>query len=368
MVGSKEHINSDMKPFQPGLSKLCRLLVVTAFASASALLSPALHAEAKPWPIKVVVITTFEPGEDTGDAVGEFQNWVEREHLDEKLPFPGGVRPLRINATHDLLGIVTGMTLAKAGASIVALGLDPRFDFSHTYWLVDGIAGVDPADGTIGTAAWASFVVNDPDRQIDSRETPPDWPYGHFVIGAKTPDTMPPHPMDDDLYALNDNLAHWAYALTRELKLPDNEAMQADRKRWAGFPNASLPPAVILGDSFASDSYWHGTILTQYANDWVRLWTHGKGNFAMANMEDSAIAEALLRLDHMHRADTRRLMVLRVASNYTMEAPGQTALESVTSPYLKSTAYEAAWFTGSVTVHELLNHWAIYETHTAGDR
>lgn len=345
--------------------KLFRLLagMVMVF---SASLATALQQ--RPWPIKVVVVTTFEPGEDTGDAVGEFQNWVEREHLDEKLEFPGGVRPLRINATHDVLGIVTGMTLAKAGPSIVALGLDPRFDLSHAYWLVDGIAGVDPADGTIGSAAWASFVVNDPDRQIDSRQIPATWSYGHFVIGAKTPNTMPGHPMDDDLYTLNASLTRWAYGLTRELKLPDNAVMQADRRRWEGFPNASRPPSVILGDSFASDSYWHGAVLTQFANDWVRLWTKGEGNFAMANMEDSAIAEALLRLDHMHRADYRRLMVLRVGSNYTMEAPGQTAVDSVTSPYLRSTAFESAWLTGSVIVHELQKNWGRYEVHTAGDR
>jgi purine nucleoside permease len=30
------------------------------------------------FPVKVVVITMFENGEDTGDSPGEFQYWVER--------------------------------------------------------------------------------------------------------------------------------------------------------------------------------------------------------------------------------------------------------------------------------------------------
>jgi hypothetical protein len=36
------------------------------------------HAQAfqAPIPIRVVVVTTFENGQDTGDAPGEFQNWV----------------------------------------------------------------------------------------------------------------------------------------------------------------------------------------------------------------------------------------------------------------------------------------------------
>ena len=42
----------------------------------------------KPWPIRAVIVTTFETGNDTGDAPGEFQFWVEREHLDEVLHFP----------------------------------------------------------------------------------------------------------------------------------------------------------------------------------------------------------------------------------------------------------------------------------------
>ena len=32
----------------------------------------------KPIPVRVVIVTTFELGEDTGDVPGEFQAWVER--------------------------------------------------------------------------------------------------------------------------------------------------------------------------------------------------------------------------------------------------------------------------------------------------
>ena len=56
-----------------------------------------LFSEDAPWPIRVVIVTTFEAGNDTGDRPGEFQYWVEREHLDEVLPFAGGVHNLRVN-------------------------------------------------------------------------------------------------------------------------------------------------------------------------------------------------------------------------------------------------------------------------------
>ena len=338
-------------------SRFCWLLGVVCLAVATA------GAQEKPWAIKVVIVTTFEPGEDTGDTPGEFQYWVEREHLDEKLAFPGGVRALRVNTKHDVLGIVTGMTLANAGPSMMALGVDPRFDLTHAYFLVAGIAGVDPKRGSVGSAAWASFVVNDVSRQIDSREAPASWPYGIFVIGAHEPNVMPPKPMSNDLYELNGKLAHWAFLQTRAVKIPDNEAMRKSREGWQGYPNAGIAPQVFEGDSFASDTYWHGKVMTQYAEDWVKMWTGGRGQFAMTNMEDSAIAEAMRRLDSMHRVDYRRLMVLRVGSNYSMPRPGVTAVESVSAVYIKSTAFEATWLVGSTAVHKLTANWNTYREH-----
>ncbi len=86
--------------------------------------APAL---ASPIPIKVVVVTMFQRGEDTGDPPGEFQFWVEREHLDQVLPLPAGYHHVRLNKD-GVLGMLTGVGTAKAAASVMALGLDPRFD------------------------------------------------------------------------------------------------------------------------------------------------------------------------------------------------------------------------------------------------
>src|SRR5436305_1235012 len=94
-------------------------------------------------PVKVVVVTMFERGADTGDEPGEIQYWVEREKLDRIYRFPQGYRDLRMSR-QGVLGVVTGVGTAKAAASIMALGLDRRFDLRNAYWLVAGIAGIDP--------------------------------------------------------------------------------------------------------------------------------------------------------------------------------------------------------------------------------
>ncbi len=50
-----------------------------------------VRAEDAPLKVKVVVVAMFEVGKDRGDTPGEFQYWVEREHLDKTYPLPGGV-------------------------------------------------------------------------------------------------------------------------------------------------------------------------------------------------------------------------------------------------------------------------------------
>ena len=133
-----------------------RIRILALAISALALLSTApAQIPQKPWPIRAVIVTTFEVGHDTGDIPGEFQFWVEREHLSETLPFPGGpidkldpsgTHPIRTNPQHTILGIVSGTTLVNATASMMALGLDPRFDLTHAYILINGIAARRPQD------------------------------------------------------------------------------------------------------------------------------------------------------------------------------------------------------------------------------
>jgi purine nucleoside permease len=330
-----------------------------------------------PIPVKVVIVATFEQGADTGDKPGEFQFWVEREHLDRVLPFPGGVHPLRTNADGSILGMISGMTIGPAAASIMALGLDPRFDLTHAYWLLAGIAGVDPDVASVGSAAWAKWVVTDIRQEIDPREAPKDWPYGIFAIGSTRAGAVPePNRVwgsEPRSYPLNARLVDWAFNLTRDTplaKVPviDTPEVAAFRATYTGLPNAQKPPFVLIGDVLASDSYWHGTILRHWAEDWVRIHTHGQGRFTMTAMEDSGVAEALTRLDRMHRVDFRRFLVLRTASNYCEQAPGHDAAESLTAPYIGGIpALEAAYRVGSPVVHTLIAHWDQYRDHIPGD-
>jgi purine nucleoside permease len=260
--------------------------------------------------------------------------------------------------------VVSGTT-SRAGLQIEALVLDPRFDFSHAYWLLAGIGGVDPHDASIGSAAWARFVVDgDIAGEIDSREVPTDWSTGILVIGADKPNVRPPpQGWEPDMMAfeLNPALVAKAFALSQGVALMDTPEMQKYRATYTGYPNAQRPPFVLLGEVLGSNRYWHGEKLTQWANDWVKLLTNGKGNFVMTAMEDQGVSIALYRLAKMGKVDFQRFLVLRTGSNYCMPAPGQNVVQSLNAEYAGGLpAFEAAWRVGSPVVHEIVGHWGTY--------
>jgi purine nucleoside permease len=327
-----------------------------------ALLSVMLAAAPpKPIPVKVVVVTMFERGEDTGDVPGEYQLWVEREHLDRVIPMPAGYRHVRMNRD-GVLGMVTGVGTAKAAASVMALGLDPRFDLSHAYWLVAGIGGGDPADVSLGSAVWAEHVVDgDLAYEIDAREIPNDWPTGYVPLRKTKPYELPmKDEFEGEFYTLNPKLVDWAYRLTSSLKLEDSEKMQASRARFTGFPNAQRPPFVAKGDTMSGGTFWHGGMMDQWANKWVAYYTGG--NYMISAMEDTGTMQSLTFLSKAGKVDINRVLVLRTVSNYDMQWPGATAAESLqTMTFGAYSAYmpalEAAQRVGRSVVAEILKKW-----------
>jgi purine nucleoside permease len=333
---------------------------------------PALPA-IQPIPVKVIVIANFEPGEDTGDAPGEFQLWAEREQLAEAIPIKGALHPLRRNA-QGLYGMVWGSPGTMVGGvaeQLMSLLVDPRFDFTKTYWLFTGISGVDPQVASVGSAAWSRWVVQgDTLREFDDREVP-QWPYGLFAIGAKAPNTLPDNPDSFAGYTdagklamsvkLNQGLAQWAFNRTKDVPIPDNPALQKARAEWKGFPNAQKPPFVLMGETLGSVRYWHGPSRTQWARDWVKLWTGGKGRFAMTNMESQSMAGAMAIAARQGLVDPGRVLVLRTASNPSTPPPGVSLTASVGDEGPgQLVAFEANYRVGAPVVHELLEHWRTY--------
>ena len=342
------------------MSRVLMLVLLALLASACSKPAP------KPIEIKVVVVTMFEIGADTGDKAAEFQLWYERQKLTQRFAFAHH-HDLFLNPETGVLGMVTGMGTAKSATAVMALGLDPRFDLSHAYWLIAGIAGFDPNDASIGSAAWAEYLVDgDLAHEIDAREMPADWPTGYFARGSRGPYQGPHPPSAGEVFQLNGALTEWAYQLTKDVPLVDSEALQKRRSLYVGYPNAQKPPFVLKGDNLAGMTYWHGKLLNDWANGWTKYWTDGNGEFVSSAMEDTGSFQSLVYLDPTGRVDKDRVMVLRTASNYTMQPPGVSAAESLLGErggegYSGLAAsVEAAYAVGSKVVNEIVGHWDRY--------
>jgi len=346
--------------------RLCTLICALGCLAAG----PFAAAGAKPIQVKVVVVAMFEVGNDTGDQPGELQYWVERDHLDRVYPLPAGYHALRMNRDGEL-AVLTGQGTAHAAATIMALGLDRRFDLSRAYWLIAGIAVGSPERVSLGSAAWARWVVDgDLGYEIDAREMPSDWTTGYIPLRKTRPFEAPAAPLDGQMYALNSGLANWAYTLTRNTPLADSDRLKEVRGHFDG-AMAQNPPAVILGDEVSSSTYWHGKLSDAWAAEWMRYFTEGKGTFATTAMEDTGSLQALRFLAHAGRVDWNRILVLRTVSNFDQQPRGMSAAESLAhqrigsySAYLPS--LESAYTVGHVVVRQLLSNWSKYAASTPG--
>ena len=331
-----------------------------------------------PIPIRVVVVTTFENVDDiTGD--GEFQAWAANLPLPTVIPFPQGYHHLRYNAQLGVLGIVTGEGKSHAAASIMALGLDPRFDLSKAYWIVAGIAGVDPNKASVASTAWANYVVDgDLAYEIDARQIPHKeaWTTGYVPFGRSTPYATPDQPFFSNgvqqVVQLNTTLVNWAYNLTKGITLPDDSTLMSVRAGYSRYPNAVKPPFVLIGDELAADTFWIGDLLNTWAENWITYWTGTNstlpGNFVMSAFEDIAVSQALLFLSQIGRADPSRELILRSASDYTVQPNEQTPAQFLYSEnngglsgYTES--LNDAYIVGSMVVKEISAHWETYENN-----
>jgi purine nucleoside permease len=355
------------------LGDFLRLLLIGVVAMATAVRSDARTASSPPPPppieVRVVVVTAFEIGEDTGDRAGEYQAWATV--MPRTIPFPAGFRQLRYDPQRKMLLLSTGIGTNRAAASTMALGMDPRFDLRRAYWLVAAIAGVNPATASVGSAAWIGDVVDtDYGYAVDPREAPAGWTSGMFPRDRKRPYEGPRGNAEYNLFPLDKPLRDWAFGLTRDVTLPDTPVLRQIRAPYEAHAAALQPPSVMIGDEATGQTFWHGALLNDHVEKWVDYWTAGQGRFVMTAMEDSGVAGALTMLGRAGRADPSRLLVLRTGSNYSVPPPGLDAAGSLVAEAKGLSALQpsldAAFVVGTRVVDALSSGWSTFRDTIPG--
>jgi len=341
-------------------ASLCALgLATTATASAPAQQkAPATDIRAP----KVMIITMFAP---------ERQVWIDNlgPWRDVRVPgLPADYPNVSCNRAAVCV-MTTGMGHANAAASTMALWMSRKFDLSRTYFLVAGIAGINPEQGTVGSVGWARYLVDFGIQwEIDAREIPADWEGGYLGINTKSPNDKPPLDYRTEVFRLDEALLRVAYNLSRDKVLSDSDEARAAR---AHFPNppANQPPTVLQCDTAAGDTWFSGTLLGQRATKWTQILTDGKGVYCTTQQEDNATVEALVRGASMHLVDLRRVAVLRAGSDFDRPYPGQTAADNLLNYQAQGgflISLQNLFIAGNPLVQTISGDWANWQRGVPG--
>lgn len=260
--------------------------------------------------VKVFVAAMFEIGRNTGDRAGEFQHWYERFWMDAApIETRGALNPVYCNRD-GVCGAVLGMGKVASSSSMQAILLNPKLDFSQTYYILSGVAGTPPSRGTIGEVVWATWLV---DYDLGHR-----WAADEVPAGA--PLFMPRKGYEAiRAYHLNPNLVSWAMRISADTPLQDSDAARAYRDRYPQ-SEARSAPHVATGTHMTGDTFFHGPGMSAQAQYIARL--YGADDYVITEMEGTGITQVIAR-----QYGTDRIMALRGAVNFDQGNPNETTLQ-----------------------------------------
>lgn len=260
--------------------------------------------------VKVFIGAMFEIGANTGDRAGEFQHWYERYWTaSQPVKIPGAENPLYCNAD-GVAGSVLGMGKVRSSSSMMAILLDPRYDFSETYFIISGVAGTPPSRGTIASVFWGTWLV---DYDLGHRWAPEENKPGE-------PAFMPRKGYEQvRLFQLNPALVNWAMKLTVDTPLQDSDSAKAYRLRYPDAAARRLP-FVATGTHMTGDCFFHGPGLSKEAQYMTELYKADP--YVITEMEGTAVAYVIKKMVGLDR-----VMSLRTAVNFDQGNPAETTLQ-----------------------------------------
>lgn len=278
---------------------------------------------AEPIAPKVMVVSMFK---------SEAENWIKELSLTEKVAVPGLSEdfPDVLCNNKGTCMMTTSMGHANAAATTMALVLSKKFDLKDTYFLIAGIGGINPRLGTLGTPAWAHYLVDfGLQMEIDAREIPSNWDSGYFGVHANSPNEKPKDlQYKTEIFELDKNLQEAAFIISSRVQLVDSDQAKKYRSQYTYAP-ANQPPQVAKCDTLTGDTWWSGTRLAQRAEVWTRFVSDGKAHYCTTQQEDNATYEALRRGGEMGLIDVRRIAVVRGGSNFDRPHTESATLSNV---------------------------------------
>ncbi|THD00357.1 hypothetical protein EYZ11_000250 [Aspergillus tanneri] len=320
------------------------------------------NAEVKHAPHKITPkVFIFEPEASAWWGIPEF------DLLAHNITIPGA-SPLfpdvHCTADYSVCQLITGEGEINAAVTVSSIAFSPLFDLTHTYFLVAGIAGINPKVGTICGVTFARFAIQVAlQYEIDLRELPHNYSTGYIPQGAHAPDQYPTSIYGTEVFEVNSELRSIAASFAREAALADSDMAKKYRSNYVTangvYEAATQTPSVVECDVATSDVYYSGTLLSEGFDNTTQLLTNGTGKYCATAQEDNATLQALLRSSYHNRTDFSRIIVMRTASDFERPYPGQLAIDNLM--YADQGAFEPAvqnlYIAGIKVISGILNAW-----------
>lgn len=348
------------------MNSFSKALAALLFLSALVAASPVEVAPRDAYPTyriapRVFIISMFDPEAEIWWGIPEF------DLLAQNISVPG-FSPLfpdaHCTANGQVCQLVTGESEINAAVTIASLVASPQFDLRSTYFLIGGIAGVNPEVATVSSVTFARYAVQVAlQYEFDVREIPANFSTGYVPQGSTSPDEYPQSIYGTEVFEVNDALRKLAVGFARTATLNDSAAAIAYRAMYntSGRVYAAgvAPPGVVECDVATSDVYYSGTLLGEAFGNYTKLVTNGTGVYCTTAQEDNATLEAMVRAHAAGLVDFARIIIMRTASDMDRPYPGEAATTNLF--WANQGAFEPAiqniYLAGVKVVEGILNGW-----------
>ena len=138
---------------------------------------------------KVVIVSMFAPEAEIWYGQGSLnllgQN-ISVSGLSPLFPY------VHCTANGDVCQVITGESEINAASSITAFVQSPKFNLTKSYFMVAGIAGINPEVATTGSVTFAKYAVQVAlQYEFDIRDIPNNFTTGYVPFGAYSPQGYP---------------------------------------------------------------------------------------------------------------------------------------------------------------------------------
>jgi purine nucleoside permease len=248
---------------------------------------------------KIFIISMFDSEADV---------WYENmpSLYNQNITIPGA-SPLfpaaHCTSSGEVCQLTTGEGEINAATSVSALLFSPHFNLTKTYFLVAGIAGINPHLATTGSVTFAHYAVQfDLQYEFAQSQVPGNDSSGYFPQDGYYPDTanVKDYPTQYGVYGtevfeLNFNLVDRFAGISSKQKLNDTKAANAYRKKYPYAP-ANEPPSTVICSTGTSNVYWSGSVLGDAFGNYTELMTNGSARYCATQQEGESKCVGLISI------------------------------------------------------------------------